>query len=152
MGPVMIGSTIGHVIGVAVTTAVFSLGGNASAMTGPATGTDAHCIASRHHPHSARAEGCRDNGWLVRPRIVVGPHGHVRFNHMPPCRYEDGTYPSASSPHHIGMQRHCFWNAQERGNRQGDSYIIDHPGSPTWSTTRITWVLWPTHTVRWVTR
>jgi hypothetical protein len=138
----MILSTIGQVIGVAVTTAALSLSGNAVAMTSPVTGTDAHCISARHHTHSAQAKGCRENGWVIRPRIVVGPYGHVRFNRMPPCRYEDGTYPSASPRHnHIGMQRHCFWNAQERGNGRGDSFYIDHPGSPHWYTTDITWVL-----------
>lgn len=110
--------------------------------------SDAMCIASRHqavthHPevNTVRTD-CIRHGWIVRPRIVVGPHDHVRFNTMPRCINEDGSYLKPGfdhwvGPRSVGLQRHCFWNAHERGNGRGTSYFLDHVHGGS----RITWVI-----------
>lgn len=89
---------------------------------------DAHqpyggCDEAWQAPRSQGAAHCRSHGWLVRPRIVVGPHGWVRFNRMPACVNEDGSYRRANGT--VGLQRHCFWDADTRGNRRGRDSIID---------------------------
>lgn len=60
----------------------------------------ADCIAAHRTPHSRLAAACRSRGWVVRPRLVVGPRGVVRYSHLPHCRYEDGS----------GQRSACSWN------------------------------------------
>jgi len=89
------------------------------------------CDEAWQAPHSVGAKWCRSHGWIVRPRIVVGPHGHVRFRTMPKCITEDGSYLRRNGT--VGYQRHCFWNARTMGNGRGSSYILDrvHPSHMT---------------------
>ena len=150
-GSSMFTSPIGGLIGTAVTTMVFSLSGNATALAdqqhdGP---SDAMCIDARNdrgpvHPHpeiNTVKFDCRAHGWIIRPRIVVGPFGHVRFRTMPTCINEDGSYlkpgyPVFDGPKSVGLQRHCFWNAHKQGNGRGSSYINDHVDG----VTTVTWL------------
>ena len=58
------------------------------------------CVEGHNYPHSQGADECRDHGWTVRQRLVVGPHGVVRFASLPLCREEDGS----------GQRSACTWN------------------------------------------
>jgi len=51
-------------------------------------------------PQSAGADECRAHGWVIRPRLVVGPYGWVRYSTLPQCRNEDGS----------GQRSACSWN------------------------------------------
>jgi hypothetical protein len=69
----------------------------------------ATCIAAHRHAEGATADQCRQAGWTVRPRLVVGPHGVVRYHTMPSCTYEDA---SDNVP--------CSWNIRAGdGNGRG---------------------------------
>lgn len=65
-----------------------------------------------------RTEGgawCRAHGWTIRPRLVVGDRGVVRFHRMPSCEHED-----ASS------DRPCSWNIRGGdGNGRGLAFWAD---------------------------
>lgn len=75
------------------------------------------CKEAWQAPHSAGAQDCRDHGWVVRARVVVGPRGYVRYLRAPACRTEDGPGP-------------CFWDARSRGNGQGSSFFLTPTGRP----------------------
>jgi hypothetical protein len=82
------------------------------------------CVEAWQAPHSQGARDCRRDGWIIRPRIIVGPYGYVRYNKMPLCRNEDGSYRRRNGT--VGLQRHCFWNAHAVGNGRGETFFIDH--------------------------
>lgn len=70
------------------------------------------CDEAWQAPRSGGATHCRQHRWIVRPRVVIGPHGYVRANLLPPCASDD-------------IDGHaCYWNAAKRGNHQGDSFVV----------------------------
>jgi len=77
------------------------------------------CKEARLYSQSDGAAWCRAHGWIVRPRALVGPVGHIYYMDLRPCHYEDGSRPGDR------QQRHCFWNAGTMGNRRGHSFILD---------------------------
>src|SRR5262245_34809911 len=86
------------------------------------------------------ADYCRDRGWVLRPRLAVGPHGVVRFNRLPSCTVEDG-----------GMKIPCGWNLDVTG--QGLAYYITgtyahHRGHYVWPVNPVTHNVGPA--LRWV--
>jgi len=87
----------------------------ASATPAPSV-SQADCLQAYHHSRGAVAQNCREAGWTIRPRLVVGPHGVVRMSHLPHCRYEDGS----------GTASACTWNVGHRidGNGIGAAYWI----------------------------
>ena len=74
------------------------------------------CAEAWQAPRSPGAELCRDRGWSVSARFVVGPRGVVRHSSLPHCRYEDGS----------GGPRPCTWNVGRRvdGNGIGLAYKV----------------------------
>lgn len=75
------------------------------------------CVEAWQAPQSEGAEDCREHGWTVRARLVVGPQRVVRYTALPHCRYEDGS----------GQRSACTWNVgpQQDGNGRGLAYWID---------------------------
>ena len=67
------------------------------------------CDEAWQAPKSAGAKHCRTHGWLVRPRVVVGPKGWVHHNRLPACTSEDM----------IG----CWWNGRLMGDGKGRSVV-----------------------------
>ena len=60
------------------------------------------------HPHRA-------DGWTIRPRIVVDPHGVVRHSLLPSCAVEDAS--NGPVP--------CSWNLRSTdGNGRGLAYYV----------------------------
>lgn len=70
------------------------------------------CTEAWSTPHSVGADRCRDHGWTIMARLVVGPHGVLRYNNLPPCPYEDGSR----------VTLRCIWLGQERANGEGRTY------------------------------
>lgn len=68
------------------------------------------CKEAWQAPRSTGADHCRDHGWTVRKRFVIGPAGVVRFISLRPCPTEDSG--------------DCYWNARTMGDGRGDSFII----------------------------
>lgn len=65
--------------------------------------------------HTEGAAWCREHGWTIQPRLVVGPHGTVRYHRLPSCTYEDGS----------GSPLPCSWNIRSGdGNGIGLAYWI----------------------------
>lgn len=71
------------------------------------------CVEAWRYPHSQGAEHCRDEMWTIRKNFVLDPTGLVMFIDRPfrPCVTEDSDGP-------------CYWVADRRGNRRGESFII----------------------------
>lgn len=89
--------------------------------------------------HTRAAADCRRHGWVIRPRIVVGPHGVLRYSALPKCRFEDGS----------GQRSACSWNFGWTAHEAG-------PGSTLWNDRRNrAHYVWPSspanHGWRWVT-
>ena len=80
------------------------------------------CDEAWRYPASAGAQDCRDAGWTVTRRILVGPHGHVRWTNYRPCRTEDSL--------------NCIWRANRQGNRLGRSFYVNRVGTLTFVLTR----------------
>lgn len=38
------------------------------------------CDEAHVAPHSEAADECRAHGWIIRPHVIIGPHGHVRWS------------------------------------------------------------------------
>jgi hypothetical protein len=68
------------------------------------------CDEAWQAPHSEGADWCREHGWTVRSRFVIGPKGWLRANRLPDCRQEDSL--------------NCWWDAKARGNGKGRSFVI----------------------------
>lgn len=91
------------------------------ANAGKAFGTETvaaadHCAnIAAELPTLTDVQDCRDAGWTVRPRLLVGPAGKVFLNRLPECRHEDGS----------GQRAACYWDASERGNLTGRDYWLD---------------------------
>jgi len=85
---------------------------NATAAAQPYGG----CDEAYRYSNSAGAQDCRDAGWTIRPRLVVGPHGVVHMSRLPHCRSEDSSGGTA-----------CSWNIGSRidGNGIGLAYWLD---------------------------
>jgi hypothetical protein len=78
------------------------------------------CAEAWQAPRSEGARWCRSHGWLVGARYVVSPRKVLRFYHLPPCRYEDG-----SGQPLRGGNRNCGWNVTEGdGNGRGLVYLV----------------------------
>lgn len=76
------------------------------------------CDEAYRYARSAGAQDCREAGWTIRPRLVVGPHGYVRMSALPHCIHEDGS----------GQRSACSWNFHrggEDGNGKGRMLWID---------------------------
>lgn len=73
------------------------------------------CDEAWQAPDSPGSDWCRDHGWTVTRKIVVGPRGWVRANRLPACTFEDGSRQRSA----------CFWNADRRGNGTGSDYWLD---------------------------
>jgi hypothetical protein len=73
------------------------------------------CKEAWQAPKSPAADECRDHGWTVTARVVIGPRGVVRFSSLPSCRVEDAS--SGPVP--------CSWNLnRERdGNGIGLAFV-----------------------------
>jgi hypothetical protein len=68
------------------------------------------CAEGWQAPRSTGADHCRDHGWTVRKRFVIGPAGVVRYISLRPCPSEDSG--------------NCYWDAGSRGDGRGDSFVI----------------------------
>lgn len=81
------------------------------------TRVDAADPGARCSTAAADVSACRDRGWIIRPRLHVGPHGYVQwFRGLDRCaRYGDGK--SAQAP-----VSECWTNARRSG-RPGPSYV-----------------------------
>lgn len=63
--------------------------------------------------HTDGAADCRDLGWIVRPRILVAPTGHILVNTLPRCE-------------RTVQRAHCFVpRSRATGGR---AYIVDTVG------------------------
>ena len=74
------------------------------------------CAEAWQAPRSPGAEACRDRGYTVSARWLVGPRGVVLHSTLPHCRHEDGS----------GGRRPCTWNVGRRtdGNGGGLAYKV----------------------------
>jgi hypothetical protein len=87
--------------------------------TGPAQSAElapyGGCDEAWQAPQSDGADWCRDHGWTVTTRLVIGPRGVVRFTSLPHCRVEDAS--NGPVP--------CTWNVGPRvdGNGVGLSFV-----------------------------
>jgi hypothetical protein len=95
----------------AVTTII---GGGSAAVAEAAQAAQPYggCDEAYAYARSAGAQDCRDAGWTIRPRLVVGPGGWVYYSVLPHCRHEDGS----------GQRSACTWNfgqGQKDGNGRG---------------------------------
>lgn len=72
------------------------------------------CKEAWQAPRSEGAKHCRSHGWLIRPRVVVGPQGWVHHNRLSWCEYEDSSA--------------CWWNARIMGNGRGHSFVTVRRG------------------------
>lgn len=73
------------------------------------------CAEAWQAPHSAGAQDCRDDQWLVASRYVVSPRGVLRYVNLPVCRNEDGS----------GNRGTCSWNVEGgNGNGHGLAYLV----------------------------
>src|SRR5262245_34460579 len=74
------------------------------------------CQEAWQAPYSVGARECRAHGWVVRPRLVVGPRHWIRFTALPHCREEDGS----------GQRSACTWNVGRPvdGNGHGRAYWV----------------------------
>lgn len=74
------------------------------------------CKEAWQAPRSPGAKLCRQLGYTVSARFVVGPRGVVLRSSLPHCRYEDGS----------GGPRPCTWNIGRRidGNGIGLAYKV----------------------------
>ena len=83
------------------------------------------CDEAWQAPKSEGAEWCRDHGWTVRARYVIGPAGYLRYSSLPSCRFEDGSGQPVR-----GGNRNCSWNVHRGdGNGRGDQYLVVGPAS-----------------------
>jgi len=112
---------------------LWMLAPSAKAVTPSGSGCDDRDIGA------VAARMCRAEGWVVRPRLVVGPHGVVRRASLPHCTHEDGSGRQALP---------CTWNIGSRtdGNGRGLSFWVDrrHHGHYVWDESP------RTRTWRWV--
>ena len=93
------------------------------------------CKEAWQAPSSEGAAECRAHGWLIRPRLVVGPHGVVRFTALPHCRQEDGS----------GQRSACTWNVRDGAGRDGDGSGLTY-----WLDARDhTHYVWPLNATAW---
>jgi len=102
------------ILGVAGLLACLIFGGSTQAVAQPYGG----CDEAYRYSTSAGAQDCRDAGWTIRPRLVVGPRGWVHYSVLPHCRNEDGS----------GQRSACTWNfgqGQPDGNGRGRMYWLD---------------------------
>jgi hypothetical protein len=85
----------------------------ATAATQPYGGCDEAYAFAR----SAGADDCREQGWTIRPRLVVDPHGWVHYSVLPHCKNEDGS----------GQRSACTWNLGPGvdGNGTGRTFWLD---------------------------
>jgi hypothetical protein len=67
------------------------------------------CDEGWQAPRSQGADDCRDMGWVVKARLVVGPNGWVHVVRLPRCATEDGG--------------RCYWQARRQGNGRGVSFV-----------------------------
>lgn len=73
------------------------------------------CDEAWQAPQSTGAQDCRDHGWVVRHRLVVGPHHWVHYSTLPSCTFEDGS----------GSRLPCSWNFRSTdGNGVGDKFYV----------------------------
>jgi hypothetical protein len=81
------------------------------------------CGEAWQAPQSDGAAWCRDRGWMVRARVVIGPHRWVHFTSLPHCTFEDGS----------GGPRPCTWNVGRPidGNGIGRAYVVWSNGTDT---------------------
>lgn len=103
--------TVGLAIALAMTAWMFAWAAVGSAK---AVQSRLNCDEAWQAPHSAGAEACRNHGWTVNSRLVVGPHGVIRAERLPTCPYEDG---SRVTPR-------CIWIGSRDGNGYGLSYYF----------------------------
>jgi hypothetical protein len=63
--------------------------------TGPAQSAElapyGGCDEAWQAPQSDGADWCRDHGWTVTGRLVIGPRAVVRYSSLPHCRVEDAS-------------------------------------------------------------
>jgi hypothetical protein len=71
------------------------------------------CKEAWQAPQSDGADWCRDHGWVVRKRIVVGPKNWVRYYTLNECAVEDAS--NGPVP--------CQWNLA-RPKSAGDDYWV----------------------------
>jgi hypothetical protein len=92
----------------------------AQADAGPTYGG---CGEAWQAPSSQGAAWCRGHGWIVRARIVIGPHRYVHMTALPHCRFEDGS----------GQRSACTWNVGRPidGNGIGRAYVVWANGTDT---------------------
>jgi hypothetical protein len=76
----------------------------------------ASCVAAHTDPQGVDAGQCRDHGWTVKGRLVVGPNGWVKFSRITHCYNEDGSGQIVLP---------CSWNFTDGdGNGKGLSYWL----------------------------
>ena len=111
-------SLVGALAFLGSATAGAAAGGPPSAHAGHGRATAPYggCAEAWQAPRSPGAEMCRDRGWSVSARFVVGPRGVVRHASLPHCRFEDGS----------GGPRPCTWNVGRRvdGNGVGLAFKV----------------------------
>lgn len=89
---------------------------------------DAHqpyggCDEAWQAPRSAGAAHCRSHGWVVRPRVVIGPKGWVQANRLPALSSDEPNFPG-------------YWDAKRMGNGEGRSFVV----VGTWENHRLIYV------------
>jgi hypothetical protein len=81
------------------------------------------CKEGWQAPRSEGAAECRAHGWTIRPRIVVGPRGVVRYHHLPRCAQEDGSGTVRGT---------CSWNFDKPSvtDHEASFWVSHHNGHP----------------------
>jgi len=135
----MVGVFVGLLLGIgAIQTASAHATGLSSESVPPYGG----CVEGWQAPRSEGADWCRDHGWTIRKRLIVGPHGVVRMHRLPHCAFDEA------------QEQPCTWNIGRRidGNGIGLSFWSAHgnlhyvwPNNPVRSNVgpRIHWVRQP---------
>jgi hypothetical protein len=99
-----------------VSAAVVVLVGGPARSVDPAPEPYGGCAEAWQAPRSPGAQQCRELGWTISARFVVGPRGVVRHSSLPHCAHEDGS----------GGPRPCTWNIARPadGNGRGLAYMV----------------------------
>lgn len=71
------------------------------------------CLQTWTAPNSATADTCRDRGWTIGSRFVVGPRLTLRYYDLPTCQNPDGS----------GGRSSCGWNIRS-GLGSADTWLV----------------------------
>jgi len=100
------------------------------------------CDEGWQAPRSIGARECRALGWVVRPRLVVDPHGLVVMSRLPHCTFEDAS--SGPIP--------CSYNFGRPTDGFGGGLAFWVTGTHAHNRTHYVWTTRPHNGWTWVSR